>query len=420
MVKSTTGLHFGFMAIEGLVCRPLRYSFFLEGDDFNSPSSLIKDLFSEYSCVYSKPLYERVKSEFAQQCSIFEALHFSPESLFQSSIQFLSCNLHLLHFTAGHEVIITALWALALCADLGGDGPLTHILSSPETTEVAFLCPQSCWVESAGSWRETDFPFPSWKHLEMWLLSQSSRVGAELYSSRGFSDFALGSGSRVHVAFSPVTRGAGNVTIRCHRARPWSLAELSRNGMMDSSSLEILLGAIERQLNILIVGATSTGKTTLLSALLEECGASERLIVLEDVPELHLSNPHVVYLQSRGTVASTQLRVTLDDLVREALRMRPDRLIIGECRGPEAYSLLQALHTGHRGSLCTLHGNSVEDALDRFQALVLQGQSSLSEKLVERMIASSIDLAVLLKRDQSGRRYVADVRFVNGGRGGVE
>jgi pilus assembly protein CpaF len=186
-----------------------------------------------------------------------------------------------------------------------------------------------------------------------------------------------------------------------------------QKGTLSIQQRSVLEASVKQKKNILLAGATSSGKTTLVRALAESVCPQERIVVLEDVPELRIAHPHCVYLQTIEAGQGESLRpMSLDDLLREALRMRPDRLIVGECRGHEAFALIQALHTGHRGSFSTLHANSAIDALRRLEALLVRAEPSLSESVVRNLIAGAFDVIVFMERTPDMQRYVSGVHQV--------
>jgi pilus assembly protein CpaF len=314
---------------------------------------------------------------------------------------------------ATDEIVEFALISMALFTDVFLEGSVSGLLSDPEISEVVCNGDDSIWIEKDGSWSKLPLPFSSWDGFERWLLYQSSRANAELYTERHFSDFVLRCGARVHVSFPPIARSRAYVTIRSHKASDRMLS-VRDFVFANDGHIQLLLRAVDDRRNILIIGPTGSGKTTLLRFLLERGEELERILVLEDTPELYIKRQHVVYLQTRDRMSEHAAAVNLSDLVREALRMRPDRIVVGECRGPEAFALLQALHTGHRGTLCTLHAATVEDALDRFQTLVMQAQPSLSAEVVRRMIHTALDVVVVLARHADGSRCVVEARELSG------
>ncbi len=296
-----------------------------------------------------------------------------------------------------------------LCAE----GPLTKLLRTESVREVMFNGHDNCWVESADGLSVHESPFSSWTDLRSWLDHHASVSGKEVMTDRACTDFALSLGARVHVALSPVSRSSGYVNIRCHRETLCSLEFMVQQGFMSLETKSLLEQLVKSKRNILVAGSTSSGKTTLVRALAECCDPSERIVVLEDVPELRISHPHCVYLQTAELESDDGCRaIGLDDLLREALRMRPDRMIVGECRGHEAFALIQALHTGHRGSFSTLHANSAADAVRRLEALLVRAEPSLSHSVVRQLIAGSFDVVVFLERTTDLRRRVSGVHFI--------
>ncbi|GAA1942407.1 hypothetical protein GCM10009717_05980 [Agromyces allii] len=224
----------------------------------------------------------------------------------------------------------------------------------------------------------------------------------------------LGRGIRVHAVLPPVSTTGTLLSIRIPRAARLRLDALARTGMLSGDHERVLRDAVRSRRNLLVTGAGGTGKTTLLSALLAEAPAAERIVVIEDVAELQIAHPHVVSLEARQPNIEGSGRIGLDALLREALRMRPDRLVVGECRGPELRELLSALNTGHDGGAGTLHANSLDDVVARLEAL--GSSAGLSPEAVARQASSAFDLVVHLER-VDGRRRVAGIgafRLIDG------
>lgn len=381
----------------------------------NSERQTFDDIFARsefdfYSSVYLRDFYEPLKEAVAFSFDSTLLRDASSERVLSEICSIVDGLKALFPMNPDSEIINYSSVVLALYAEFALEGPLTNCISNRNITEIVINGFGELWIECDGTWERGAFLFSEWSVFERWLLFQSAQANAELYSARGFTDFVMKCGARVHVSFPPAARSQAYVTIRTHREKCWRLVDLEELGFMSRFQFEVLTKAIKERCNVLLVGPTSSGKTTLLRALALECSPEERIVVMEDVPELRLEHPHVVYLQSHGHGVMPAISISLDDLVRESLRMRPDRIVVGECRGSESLSLLQALHTGHRGALCTLHGNSVADALDRFQALVMQAQGSLSADLVAKMIFSSIDLVVMMQRDKHGNRKICDIQ----------
>lgn len=218
-------------------------------------------------------------------------------------------------------------------------------------------------------------------------------------------DVRLGDGIRVHAVLPPIATTGTSISIRMPRAEPWQLDDLVRAGSVDASQAGRLRAAVIGRRNILVSGAAGAGKTTLLAALLGEVPSSERIVVLEDVAELRIAHPHVVALETRQSNVEGVGRTALDQLVREALRMRPDRIAVGECRGPELRELLAALNTGHAGSAGTVHANSVTDIPARLEAL--GAAAGIGPESLARQAASAFEVVVHVERRDTGRRIAA-------------
>lgn len=297
-------------------------------------------------------------------------------------------------------------WMLA--SYVYAEGPLTRWMRSADVREVLIHGDQHCWIERSEGLEPMDPPFCSWEDLWAWLVHHATIAGREIVNARGCSDFHLGVGARVHVALAPVAGCPGYVSIRRHAAETISLETMIENRFLSEAQVEMLSCMVRDRKNILICGSTSSGKTTLLRALAERIRVEERILVLEDVPELNLSHANAVYLRTVESVSDhSKGTASLESLLREALRMRPDRLVVGECRGDEAFALIQALNTGHKGSFSTLHANSPSDALRRLEALVLRAEPSLNSSVVQKMIRSAFDVVVFLDRQPGRPRCLA-------------
>ncbi|HEY5532750.1 MAG TPA: CpaF family protein, partial [Candidatus Anoxymicrobiaceae bacterium] len=222
-------------------------------------------------------------------------------------------------------------------------------------------------------------------------------------------DARLPDGSRLNAVIPPLCLNGPAVTIRRFRKRPFTVEELVDSGTMTEDTARFLEQAVAHRANILVSGGTSSGKTTLLNVLSSFIPHGERLVTIEDAAELQIEHPHVISLESRPPNIEGRGEVTVRDLVRNALRMRPDRIIVGEARGPEALDMLQAMNTGHPGSLSTAHANSARDLLYRVETMALMSEVNLSQDAVRRQVGSAIDLIVHTERTPSGRRMVSNV-----------
>jgi pilus assembly protein CpaF len=242
------------------------------------------------------------------------------------------------------------------------------------------------------------------------LTGDDEKFGA----SRPYADLSAQDGARIHVIGPPLTKGGFCVTIRKRPEKRWTLDELVRTGTLPANCAGFLKYAVSQHKSILIVGGTSSGKTSLMSALCSLIDSKERILVLEDTPELSLPQPHVAYLRTRMRDAAGLPDITLRELVINTLRMRPDRIIVGEVRSVEAADLMEAMNVGNEGVMCTLHANSAREALQRIESLVLMSGNNLPLKAVRSNIVMAMDLIVFMTRTANGTRKVAQVSEVTG------
>ena len=286
-------------------------------------------------------------------------------------------------------------------------GPLQQFLADAHVSEVMVNGSGSVWIERAGALVATDAHLSA-VEVEALIERVLGPLGRRVDRSSPFADGRLADGSRVHVVVPPVAIDGPHLTIR--RFRP---VDLALEDFADTSVVEVLHQAIDDRRNLLVSGATSAGKTTLLNALAARIDAGERIITIEDAAELRLRLPHVVRLEVRPANAEGAGAIDQRELVRNALRMRPDRLIVGEVRGGEAFDMVQAMNTGHDGSMSTCHANSVVDALHRLETMVLVAGSGLPLEAIRQQIGSSIDLVIHVARGANGCRTVVDIAAVD-------
>jgi pilus assembly protein CpaF len=292
-------------------------------------------------------------------------------------------------------------------ATVAGLGPLEPLLADPSVTDVMVNGPGRVWIERAGQLVRTEVELDT-DAVEHLIERVVSPLGLRVDRASPMVDARLPDGSRVNAVVPPLAVDGPCLTVRRFGARPIALAEFCPSP--DVAAL--LASSVGVGCNIVVSGATGAGKTTLLNALAGLIPASERVITVEDAAELRLPGEHVVRLEARPANAEGAGEVRLRALVRNALRMRPDRLIIGEVRGEEALDMLQAMNTGHDGSLSTCHANSPDDALRRIETMVLSGRVALPLAAVREQIASAVDLVVQVARSVGGRRLVQDVAEV--------
>lgn len=303
---------------------------------------------------------------------------------------------------------------LQLVDEMLGLGALEELLRDPEVTEVMINGPERVYVEKAGRIIPVARRFSSPDEITRLVERIIGPLGRRIDESSPMVDARLPDGSRLNAVISPLALDGPVVTIRRFGVAGRTMADLVAAGTMTETLACRLRRAVIEKRSILLSGGTGTGKTTLLNALSGFIPEGERIITIEDAAELRLQQEHVVRLEARPPNLEGQGAVTIRDLVRNALRMRPDRIIVGEVRGPEALDMLQAMNTGHNGSLATIHANSARDALSRLETMVLMANVALPLTVVREQIASAIDLVVHLERGSDGRRRVAEVLWREG------
>jgi pilus assembly protein CpaF len=306
-----------------------------------------------------------------------------------------------------------------LLQDMLGLGPLEDLLADPAISEVMVNRCDQVYVERGGRLSRVDAVFKDEAHLRTVIERIVWPLGRRIDESSPKVDARLPDGSRVNAVIPPLAVQGSCLTIRKFPARRMNMAELLDRGALSPASAAFLHQAVLHKKNILVSGGTGSGKTTLLNALSSSIPEGERIVTIEDSAELKLQQPHVVTLESRPPNLEGQGAISIRDLVVNALRMRPDRIVVGECRGGEALDMLQAMNTGHEGSLTTLHANTTRDALHRLETLCLMAGLDLPLKVVRQQVASAIDLVVQIGRLRDGSRKVLAVAEVTGMEGEV-
>ena len=303
--------------------------------------------------------------------------------------------------------------------DTVGLGPLEELLGDPAVEEVMINGHDEVYVERAGRIERTGVRYPSEQALRDAIERILTPLGRRVDELSAMADARLADGSRVHVVIPPLAVDGPAVSIRRFAAERPGPDELVEWGTLSAELRDLLAEAVRAHRSILISGGTGSGKTTLLNALSRYVADGERVITIEDAAELRLQQSHVVRLESRPPSVEGTGEVTIRDLLRNALRMRPDRIVIGEVRGPEALDLLTALNTGHDGALSTVHANSPADALRRLETLALMAAVGLPHDAIREQVARGIDLVVHLERAADGSRRVTEAGEVVAAAGGV-
>jgi len=296
--------------------------------------------------------------------------------------------------------------------DILGYGPLEPLLKDDSVTEVMVNAADQIYVERHGKIEPADVSFVDNAHLIRIIDKIVSQVGRRIDESSPMVDARLPDGSRVNAIIPPLALSGPTLTIRKFSRDPYTMEDLITFGTLTSKSAQFLSACVKGKLNVLISGGTGTGKTTTLNAMSAFVPDDERIVTIEDAAELQLQQEHVITLESRPPNIEGQGEVRIRELVRNALRMRPDRIIVGEVRGPETLDMLQAMNTGHEGSLTTIHANSPRDALSRLETLVMTAGVELPHRAIREQIASAFDLLVQISRLVDGSRRVTHVTEV--------
>jgi len=295
-----------------------------------------------------------------------------------------------------------------------GMGPLAPLLADPAVSDILVNAPDQVYVERFGRLERTDVRFRDTDHIVRVIERIAARVGRRIDTASPMADLRLPDGSRVNATLPPVTIDSPTISIRRFGRRRLRRDDLLNIGTLSPEILEFLVFAVRARRNILISGGTGAGKSTLLGVLAEAIPDSERIVTIEDTAELSLDQEHVVRMETRPVNIEGRGRIVARDLLINALRMRPDRIIVGEVRGAEALDMLQALNTGHDGGIGTIHANSPRDALSRLETMVLMAGIELPSRAVREQIVSAIHLLVHVRRYDDGVRRIESVAEITG------
>jgi pilus assembly protein CpaF len=302
--------------------------------------------------------------------------------------------------------------ASEIADDILGHGPLERLLADDTITEVMVNGPHDIWVERRGQLSPTTARFTDESHLRRIINKMVATVGRRIDESSPMVDARLPDGSRVNAVIPPLSLTGPLITIRKFSKRRLDPSDLIRLGTLSTETVEFIQRCVLAELNILIAGGTGSGKTTLLNALSTAIPDSERIVTIEDAAELRLNQRHVLRLEARPKNIEGSGEIAIRELVRNSLRMRPDRIIVGEVRGAEALDMLQAMNTGHDGSLSTIHANAPRDALARVETMVLMAGYDLPIRAIRQQVASALDMIIQLERLQDGSRRVTSITEV--------
>ena len=307
----------------------------------------------------------------------------------------------------------------AVLAEIVGYGPIQDLVLDDTISEIMVNGPRQVWIEREGKLYLTDIVFADSDHVIRIIQRIVAPLGRRCDESSPMVDARLPDGSRVNSIIPPLSLVGPTLTIRKFRRSPLAPADLLRNATIPPQALQFLRACVQGRLNIVVAGGTGAGKTTLLNALSSYISPRERIVTIEDAAEVRLQQMHVITLESRPPNVEGTGEVTIRDLFRNALRMRPDRIVIGECRGAEALDMLQAMNTGHDGSLTTIHANGPRDALSRIETMVLMSGADLPLRAIREQAVAALDLVVYIERLQDGTRRVTQISEVRGLEGEV-
>jgi pilus assembly protein CpaF len=302
--------------------------------------------------------------------------------------------------------------AAEIADDILGHGPLERLLADDSITEIMVNGPFEVWVERQGRLYETTVRFTDESHLRRIINKIVAQVGRRIDEASPLVDARLPDGSRVNAVIPPLSLSGPIVTIRKFSKKRLDMTDMIKLGTLSTETVEFLQRCIIAQLNVLVCGGTGSGKTTLLNALSTAIPEDERIVTIEDAAELRLNQRHVLRLEARPKNIEGQGEIAIRTLVRNSLRMRPDRILVGEVRGAEALDMLQAMNTGHDGSLSTIHANSPRDALARIETMVLMTGYDLPVRAIRGQVASALDMIVHLERLEDGSRRVTAITEV--------
>ncbi len=298
--------------------------------------------------------------------------------------------------------------------DMVGLGPLEALINDPTINDIMINSPDKVFVERKGLLQQTDVKFRNERHVLQVAQRIANQVGRRIDESSPMVDARLKDGSRVNIIIPPLALNGPSISIRKFSPSTIHLTDMVNYGSISRKMHLFLAMAAHSRLNVIVAGGTGAGKTTLLNALSAQINPKERVVTIEDAAELKLQQPHVVRLESRPANIEGQGLVEIKDLVKNALRMRPDRIIIGECRGSEAFDMIQAMNTGHDGSMSTIHSNSTQEAMSRLENMIVMSGHELPPSAIKSYIIDAVDIVVQISRMRDGTRRVTQISEIVG------
>ena len=362
-------------------------------------------------------LKEQIRAELMQRIDPAAAGRVSRRSL-QAQISILVSEIATEHKVQLNELEEAAL-AAELTDDMVGLGPLEPLLRDDEVTDILVNGPFDVYVERFGKLEKTQARFRDTQHVVHIAQRIATGVGRRIDESSPMVDARLADGSRVNIVLPPLVLNGGTISIRKVPKQNITLETMVQQGNISVEMGQFLDIAARCRINILISGGTGSGKTTLLNAVSRHVDSTERIVTIEDAVELRLQQPHVVQMETRPPNIEGVGHIPQRELVRNALRMRPDRIIVGEVRGSEAFDMLQAMNTGHDGSMSTIHANTPRDALFRLENMVLMASANLPLRALRAQIASAINLVIQIERMRDGIRRVVQICEISGMEGEI-
>ncbi len=300
-------------------------------------------------------------------------------------------------------------------------GPIQNLVDDDNVNDILINGYKQIYIERAGKLEITDLKFASENEVLKLAVEIAESCGRKLNPGRPLVDARLPDGSRVNIIAMPLTVDGTVLSIRKFAKRPYTLDSIVGGGGLSQSMADFLKVCAKSRLNMIISGGTGAGKTTLLNAISESIEHSERIVTIEDAAELRLQQPHVVRMETKpfDMQMAREDEVTIRDLVKNSLRMRPDRIIVGEVRGPEAFDMMQAMNTGHEGSMCTVHANHPRDAMSRLENMITMANLQIPLKSIRYQLASAVNLFIQISRMRDGKRRISEISEVTGMEGDV-